>query len=261
MRNAHAIDISIACDKKEKYRDLETIFAALVSGCIFGKVCLQPTKEIRRTMYSPIALTDTYLLSFHKNDILRMVDNRKRRVLNDQMTFLKQIPSPEFALLSKKKLQNICDALKVVSVNKGAVVFHQDDPIDQIYIVKEGVFSNQVRLSLLGKQKTQGLEPGAMLKESEETSGKLAQKSKTVSTKPGIRRFKMHQVATLGTGSVIGCEDVLVLKSKTHVSQLTCLSMRGELYTIEKDFFFAKLSSQSGFIRKFENQCLKTVQE
>lgn len=100
-----------------------------------------------------------------------------------------------------------------------------------------------------------------MLKESDESSGKLASMSKNMSTKVGARKFKLHEIATLGNGSVIGCEDVLALKSELHVTRLTCLSMKGELYKVNKDFFFSKLNSQYGFIRKFENQCLESVNE
>ena len=103
---------------------MEVILAALVGGCNFGKLCLTPTKEPRKWLYSTIAITDTFLVSLHKNDIIKMVENQKRRVLNDQMAFLKQIPSPEFSLLSKKKLQNICEAMKVFSCIKGTVVFN-----------------------------------------------------------------------------------------------------------------------------------------
>ena len=65
-----------------------------------------------------------------------------------------------------------------------------------IYIVKKGLFSSQVRLTVNRKQ--QGLDPSEMLKESDETSGKLASMSKNMSTKAGGKKFKMHQIATLG---------------------------------------------------------------
>lgn len=105
------IDCVIACDKRDNYKDLEVIQAVLVGGCAFGKLCLHASKEPRKTLYSAITLTDSFAISFHKNDLLRMIEHKNRRILSDQMTFLKQIPSPEFALLSKKKLQNICEAL------------------------------------------------------------------------------------------------------------------------------------------------------
>lgn len=55
-------------------------------------------------MYNTIALTDTFLVSINKNDIFKMVENQRRRILTDQMNFLKAIPSPEFNLIGKKKL-------------------------------------------------------------------------------------------------------------------------------------------------------------
>jgi len=40
------------------------------------------------------------------------------------MNFMKEIPSPEFTLLSKKKLQAICEALQKFSSIKGTVIFN-----------------------------------------------------------------------------------------------------------------------------------------
>ena len=116
------------------------MLGALVDGCIFGKLCLYPSKEARKCFYSAIAVTDCFLVSLHKNDIYRMVENQKKRILNDQMTFLKAIPSPQFTILSKKKLQSLCEALQIYTCIKGQVIFNQDDPLKYIYIVKDGLF-------------------------------------------------------------------------------------------------------------------------
>ena len=40
---------------------------------------------------------------------------------------MKDIPSPEFNMLPKRKLQSICEALKVFTCIKGTVIFNQDD--------------------------------------------------------------------------------------------------------------------------------------
>ena len=103
------------------------------------------------------------------------------------------------------------------------------------------MFASQVRLTV--NRKLQGLDPSEMLKESDESSGKLASMSKTMSTKNTGKKYRLHQIASLGVGSVIGCEDVMVAKSDTHITSLICLSMTGELYRIEKDFFFSKLGN------------------
>ena len=120
---------------------MEIIISAIVNGCIFGKLCLQTSKDPRTWLYNTITLTDTFLVSLHKNDIYRMLENQKRRELAIQMSFMKEIPSPEFTLLSKKKLQAICEALQKFSTIKGTVVFNQDDPMKYIYIVKDGLYS------------------------------------------------------------------------------------------------------------------------
>lgn len=100
-----------------------------------------------------------------------------------------------------------------------------------------------------------------MLKEQEESSGKLASKSKNMSTKASGKKYRLHQIAILGTGSVIGCEDIMVAKSQVHITSLVCQSMKGELYRIEREFFFSKLQGYSNFMRKLEKQCLDTVRD
>ena len=58
------------------------------------------------------------------------------------MMFMKSIPTPDFNLLSKKKLQNLCEVLQVSEFIKGSTIFNQDDPQKYIYIVKEGLFAS-----------------------------------------------------------------------------------------------------------------------
>ena len=160
------------------------------------------------------------------------------------MDFLKKIPHPAFNKILKRRLIALCEALEPFECIKGTVIFNQDDPIEYIYIVEgnedpkmgESLFSSQVRLSTSKKQ--QGLDPSEMLKESDETSGKLASMSKNMSTKAGGKKTRMHEIARLGRGSVIGVEDYIVAKSDVHVTSLVCISHVGKLYRIKRDFFF-----------------------
>ena len=50
-------------------------------------------------------------------------------------------------------------------------------------------------------------------------------------------------------------------KSDTHVTSLVCLSMKGELYRVDKDFFFSKVQAMQGFMRKLEKQSLENVRD
>ena len=145
---ADGFDIQLLRDKQDDFALLETVISAVVNGCVFGKLCLSNSKEPRTWLYNAIALTDTFIVSLNKNDVFKMVENQRRRILNDQMNFLKLIPSPEFTLLSKKKLQNICEALTIFTCIKGTIIFNQDDALKYIYIVKEGQFGSQVRLTI-----------------------------------------------------------------------------------------------------------------
>ena len=108
---AGGFDIPLNRDTYNNHATLETILSAIVNGCILGKLCLSNSKEPRTWLYNAITLTDSFVVSLHKNDILKMIENYKRRILNDQMNFMKSIPSPDFTLLSKKKLTLLCEAL------------------------------------------------------------------------------------------------------------------------------------------------------
>jgi len=60
-------------------------------------------------------------------------------------------------------------------------------------------------------------------------------------------------------GTVFGLEDLLVKESNTHDTSLTCLSMKGSLFRIEKDVFFSKIHSQYAFIRNMKRNCCDTL--
>ena len=107
----------------------------------------------------------------------------------------------------------------------------------------------------------QGLDPSEMLKEADESSGKLASKSKNMSTKAQGKKYRHHQIASLGSGSIIGCEDHIVAKSDVHLTSLTCLTTPGEFYKIDREFFFEKVKGYSNFMRKLEKQCLENVRD
>ena len=124
LRMATDYDIPLTRDKFNNNECLETIISAIVNGCVFGKLCLAYAKEPRTWQYNSITLTDSFVVSFHKNDIFKMIETRKRRILNDQMNFMKSIPSPEFVLLSKKKLQTLCEALESSDYIKGSTIFN-----------------------------------------------------------------------------------------------------------------------------------------
>lgn len=117
-----------------------------------------------------------------------MIEKQKKRILDISMKFMKDIPSPEFSLLPKRKLQSVCEALNIFTCIKGTVIFNQDDEQKYIYFVKEGQFASQIRMNIARNMK--GLDPSEMLRETEATSGKLASKSKTLSTKNSGKKYR-----------------------------------------------------------------------
>lgn len=72
---ANGFDVPMQRDTQGDYACLESVISAIVSGCIFGKLCLQPSKEVRTCLYNTIALTDTFLISLNKNEIFKMIEN------------------------------------------------------------------------------------------------------------------------------------------------------------------------------------------
>ena len=83
LRTAAKYDFPIARDKTNNYDRLEAVMCALINGCNFGKLCLVPTstKEPRKWLYNAIAITDSFLVSFNKKDIFKMVENQRLNVL------------------------------------------------------------------------------------------------------------------------------------------------------------------------------------
>ena len=59
-----------------------------------------------------------------------------------------------------------------------------------------------------------------------------------MSTKDKVKQHKVHQLQNAGVGSVFCIEDLLVKDSKTHDTSLTCLSMKGSFFRIDKEVFF-----------------------
>ena len=68
-------DVPLIRDKGEGHESLETIVSAIVNGCIFGKLCLFPSKDQRKWLYNAVTLTDCFVVRIHSQDVFKMVDN------------------------------------------------------------------------------------------------------------------------------------------------------------------------------------------
>ena len=68
-------DVPLIRDKGEGHPSLETIVSAIVNGCVFGKLCLYPSKDQRKWLYNAVTLTDTFVVRIHRQDVFKMVDN------------------------------------------------------------------------------------------------------------------------------------------------------------------------------------------
>ena len=186
----NTFDVPLYRDKLKKFAPMETLFGSIITGCAMGQMCFSYSKDPRKWSYSAITIADSFIISLHREDILKVIDNQKKRVLNDQMTFLRAIPSPEFNLLSRTMLIKICDQLQPFHCIKGCVIFNQDDPMRYVYFIKNGEFSSHIRLRQ--QAKVQGLDPNDMLKVMEHSTGKLASKSKTMSAKANQKSFRQY---------------------------------------------------------------------
>ena len=88
----------------ENHDSIEIIISALVSGCVMGKLALQNSLEKRKWMYSTTALQNSFIVSINKEDIFRTIERNRKRIMDKQVDFLRDIPQPDFSLLSKKRL-------------------------------------------------------------------------------------------------------------------------------------------------------------
>ena len=75
-------------------------------------------------MYSTTALQDSFIVSIGKEDIFRAIEKNKKRIMDKQVDFLRDIPQPDFSVLSKKKLSVICENLQIIDCTRGMVVFN-----------------------------------------------------------------------------------------------------------------------------------------
>jgi len=75
LKIGEEVDIPLIRDKHNHLCQLETIISAITNGCILGKLCLIDSKHPRKWLFNAIALTDTIVVSFQKNDILKMIEN------------------------------------------------------------------------------------------------------------------------------------------------------------------------------------------
>ena len=46
-------------------------------------MCFTYSKDPRKWSYSAITIADSFIISLHREDILKVIDNQKKRVLND----------------------------------------------------------------------------------------------------------------------------------------------------------------------------------
>jgi len=77
------IDVPLIRDKHNNLASMEKIVTVLTNGCIFGKLCISNSDAKRTWLYNGVVLQDSFIVSLHKSDILKMIENRKRRILND----------------------------------------------------------------------------------------------------------------------------------------------------------------------------------
>ena len=124
-KNIANFDIPLRRQKNSENHDsIEIVISALVNGCVLGKLVLANSLEKRKWMYSTTALQDSFIVSIGKEDIFRAIEKNKKRIMDKQVDFLRDIPQPDFSVLSKKKLSVICENLQIIDCTRGMVVFN-----------------------------------------------------------------------------------------------------------------------------------------
>ena len=99
-----------------------------------------------------------------------------------------------FADLSAQELQHLADASTTVELRRGDVLFHEDDPGDNVYIVKSGRIAIAKR-SIDGRESVVALmEPGDLFGEMQlfENQGRTAE----------ARALEQSKVLAIGYGPI-----------------------------------------------------------
>lgn len=103
-------------DTKNGNKVLERLFGTLTKGMAFGELAMN--LGAKKSFYNAIALTHCTLLTITHTDYALIVGEVEKKLVNEKISYLKQIPEFESISLSRNKMQTLCNAMVPVTLIK-----------------------------------------------------------------------------------------------------------------------------------------------
>lgn len=197
--------------------DLEV--AEIGKGNAFGDYALLNNDRRGASIY---AKTNSHFLVLHKDEFMQVLGKVEARKLKDKVEFLSTLPI--FHKWTERKIKQISYAFDSKRVSRNHVLFKEGDPIEKVYLVKEGEFQ------LLKKHK---FRKHILL------TKKLRQ-NQVIQTK-----VKEVQVAIVGMGEIIGEDDLV--REQPHTSTCICLSTTAVLLEVTLKTFLRRAMNKDNF--------------
>lgn len=205
LKGAVTIYIPAAESGRIVYKEIMTFSP----GSSFGELALEGSKT---RSASALCKTDSHFLILLQKDYLKFMQRIVSDKKNEMINFIHSLPA--FQKLNKLAISKMVYNIKEVSFTKGQVIFNENDPAKEIFIIKDG-------------------------------ECKLSKIISTPSSSSGIRKIVYKRVFTakrVGKGSMVAEDDIMSRQS--HSYSCICSSEIVNLYVIPAEDFFFRVTAE-----------------
>ncbi|CAG9326994.1 unnamed protein product [Blepharisma stoltei] len=197
--------------------------ARIGAGQSFGEMALINDKPRNATVQ---CLEKTVLAKLSKEDY-QIAGSVHEKTMNEKIDLLRSLP--QFANWTKVSLFKLCYYFRTINFKRGQVVYKEDGPVNEVYIIKEGEFKYTKKYQLPLSNAFNPYDLPISSSRSNNSFNKLRKQNH-------LFRTKELQIVIKQKGQMFGFEEILQHKN-TREYTCTCISNDGELFVIsEKDF-------------------------
>ncbi|KAL4499140.1 hypothetical protein ABPG72_017042 [Tetrahymena utriculariae] len=212
-------------------------------GEAFGEIALM-TKE-RRTA-SMVCKEDSHFMVLSKEGFEKILGSYQQSIVKQKVSFLKSFSF--FEKVANSQLMSFLHCFKIVAFTPKSIIYQENDPTNEIYLIKYGEV--QIQKQIYVEQKI----PSQLSKETNSLSmdqtnilfNKHLQKNRKQSQK------RVIQIKSLGPIQYFGQDEILSQEPKRLFRAVAL--QQTQLYIINKKDFFSFLKYQKQ-LNIFKDQC------
>ena len=230
-----ALEGALPRGKKSKDMIPEIEIATLFAGDSFGEMAII---NERSRYFTAKAADNTILAALHRNDYYK-IEGMQEKAINKKIDFLRTLEA--FKSWSRIPLFKLSFYFKEYVYRRGAIVYHEGDLPNAIYIIKKGDFKFTQLFSIDAGNKSL-----AANKDIRENSALKSVRANTI-------RYKDLQVVTRQSGEIFGYEEIFE-KLPTRKFTCKCLSQKGKVFIISEKNFTKRITHPET-IKIIEEQC------